>query len=121
MVVALAVMVWQMDLIRRVAGQRMACFSVFIALPSATLRTMATAPCQVHSVHVINAFSKKPGFDTNGNDFAAQVLSQLLLHRGLLSILTREQSTASAARACYSFNVAKLYSGPGESVSQQLL
>lgn len=46
-VVALAVMVWQMDLIRRVAGQRMACFSVFIALPSATLRTMATAPCQV--------------------------------------------------------------------------
>jgi hypothetical protein len=41
------VMGWVLDLIRRVSGQRMACFSVFLALPSAMLRSMATASCQV--------------------------------------------------------------------------
>jgi hypothetical protein len=45
--VAVAAMVFQLDSVRRVCKQRMACFSVFLALPSATLRTMATAPCQV--------------------------------------------------------------------------
>lgn len=46
--VALAAMLFQLDSVRRVCRQRMACFSVFLALPSATLRSMATAPCQVH-------------------------------------------------------------------------
>jgi hypothetical protein len=45
--VAVVVMGWVLDLIRRVSGQRMACFSVFLALPTAMLRTMATASCQV--------------------------------------------------------------------------
>lgn len=45
--VALLAMAFQLDLVRRVCKQRMSCFSVFLALPSATLRTMATAPCQV--------------------------------------------------------------------------
>jgi hypothetical protein len=45
--VALAAMLYQLDSVRRVCRQRMACFSVFLALPSATLRTMATASCQV--------------------------------------------------------------------------
>ncbi|KAF6262350.1 hypothetical protein COO60DRAFT_649798 [Scenedesmus sp. NREL 46B-D3] len=45
--VALLVMGWVLDLIRRVSRQRMACFSLFLALPSAMLRTMATASCQV--------------------------------------------------------------------------
>lgn len=46
--VALVAMAFQLDLVRRVCKQRMACFSVFLALPSATLRTMATAPCHVN-------------------------------------------------------------------------
>jgi hypothetical protein len=46
-VVALIAMAFQLDLVRRVCRQRMACFSVFLALPSATIRTMATVPCQV--------------------------------------------------------------------------
>eukprot|EP00879_Flechtneria_rotunda_P022137 GHRR01023358.1.p1 GENE.GHRR01023358.1~~GHRR01023358.1.p1 ORF type:complete len:763 (+),score=195.35 GHRR01023358.1:255-2291(+) len=45
--IALAVIAWQLDLVRQVAGQRMACFSVFLALPTATLRALVTAPCQV--------------------------------------------------------------------------
>uniref|UniRef100_A0A383WMJ1 Uncharacterized protein n=1 Tax=Tetradesmus obliquus TaxID=3088 RepID=A0A383WMJ1_TETOB len=45
--VALVVMGWVLDLIRHVSGQRMACFGLLLALPSAMLRTMATASCQV--------------------------------------------------------------------------
>jgi hypothetical protein len=45
--VACVAMLFQLDLVRRVCKQRMACFSVFLALPSATVRTMATAPCKV--------------------------------------------------------------------------
>lgn len=47
--VAIAAMAFQLDLVRRVCKQRMACFSVFLAMPSATIRTMAVAPCRVSS------------------------------------------------------------------------
>eukprot|EP00775_Hariotina_reticulata_P013181 gene13181-13312_t len=47
MLIGLTAMAAQMYLTRQVSVQRMACFSVFLALPSATVRAMATQPIQV--------------------------------------------------------------------------